>query len=157
LISSHNHACYLSASVDFAMLSYIFPAVRVIFRIAIVLLLVLSLGLHWAFLQTVAWTGMLVSYAQQGTFAEAVSKTFDGEHPCTMCKVVQQGRAAERQQEQQAAKTGLKLEPSLIWREAVVLPPIPRGWVCGPDIFSSSRNDEPPKPRPRASSSSVIS
>jgi hypothetical protein len=112
-------------------------------------LLVLSLGLHWAFLQTVAWTGMLVSYAQQGTFAEAVSKTFDGEHPCKMCKVVQQGRAAERQQEQQATKTGLKLEPSLIWREAVVLPAIPRGWVCGPDIFSSARNDEPPKPRPR--------
>jgi len=131
--------------------------VRVIARIAIVLLLVLSLGLHWAFLQAVAWTGMLLSYSQQGTFTEAVSKTFDGEHPCKMCQFVEQGRAQERQPDQQAAKASLKLEPSLIWREAVVLPAIPRGWVCGPDIFSSSRNDEPPKPRPRASSSSVIS
>lgn len=130
---------------------------RLVIRIAIVLLLVLNLGLHWAFLQTVAWTGMLVSYAQQGTFAEAVSKTFDGEHPCTMCKVIQQGRAAERQQEQQAAKTGLKLEPSLIWRDSVVLPAAPHNWVAGENIFFPPRSDEPPKPRPRAFSSPVIS
>lgn len=122
---------------------------RVAFRIVIVLLLVLSLGLHWAFLQTVAWTGMLMSYAQQGTLTEAVSKTFDGEHPCKMCQFVEQGRAQERQQDQQTTKTSLKLDPGLIWREAMVLPSAPRGWVCGTDTFSPSQNDEPPKPRPR--------
>lgn len=125
---------------------------RVVIRIAIVLLLVLSLGLHWAFLQTVAWTGMLVTYAQQGTLTEAVSKTFDGEHPCKMCQFVEQGRAQERQQDQQAAKPGLKLEPSLVWREAVVLPAVPHGWVTGDDAFSPTRSDQPPKPRPRGTS-----
>jgi hypothetical protein len=145
------------APVDFPAPAPHFPAVRVVLRLAIVLLLVLSLGLHWAFLQTVAWTGMLIRYSQQNTFAEAVSQTFDGEHPCAMCKVVQQGRAAERQQEQQATQTGLKLEPSLIWRDAVMLPASPRGWICGPDIFHPSRNDEPPKPRPRSASSDLPS
>jgi hypothetical protein len=123
--------------------------VRVVIRIAVVLLLVLSLGLHWAFLQTVAWTGMLVRYTQEGTFTEAVSKTFDGEHPCKMCQFVEQGRAQERQPEQQAAKTSLKLEPGLVWREAVVLISVPHGWVAGNDTFSPSHSDQPPKPRPR--------
>lgn len=125
---------------------------RVAIRITVVLLLVLSLGLHWAFLQTVAWTGMLVSYAQQGTFTEAVSKTFDGEHPCKMCQFVEQGRAQERQQDQQAAKTCLKLEPGLVWCETVVLAAVPHGWVVGNDTFSPTRSDQPPKPRPRGTS-----
>ena len=64
-----------------------------------VLALVLTLGLHWALLQTVAWTGMVINYSQANPFPEAVSMTFDGEHPCRLCKVIKQGRTEEQRQE----------------------------------------------------------
>jgi len=44
-------------------------------------------------MQCVAWTGMLVSYAQDGTVAEAIEKTFDGQHPCPLCLAIE--KAAE--------------------------------------------------------------
>lgn len=56
----------------------------------------LSLGLHWCFLQSVAWAGMIVSYSRDATFAEAISKTFDGLHPCKLCKLVQNKKHSEK-------------------------------------------------------------
>jgi hypothetical protein len=64
----------------------------------IIFALLLSIGGHWALLQTAAWAGMVVSYSQEGTFAEALSKTFDGKHPCKLCKIV--NRSLHDQQEQ---------------------------------------------------------
>lgn len=66
-------------------------------RWLVVIALVLSTGGHWALLQVCAWTGMVVSYSQSATISEAISMTFDGEHPCKLCKVVKQGRKAEQE------------------------------------------------------------
>jgi hypothetical protein len=52
------------------------------------LMLVMLVGGHWGMLQVVAWTGMLIDYSRDATFAEAWDKTFDGEHPCRICKTV---------------------------------------------------------------------
>jgi hypothetical protein len=68
---------------------------------ATVALLVLSLGLHWTFLQTIAWSGMLFNYSQDVGFSRAVSMTFDGDHPCSLCKVVEAGKAQEQQQQEE--------------------------------------------------------
>src|SRR5688572_27774761 len=38
-------------------------------------------GAHWLALQTVAWTGMLVTRSQQAGVEEAMRTTFDGQHP----------------------------------------------------------------------------
>jgi hypothetical protein len=62
-------------------------------RACILLALVLSLGLHWTVLQSAAWVGMVVSYSQDGTVLDALQKTFDGEHPCPLCKLVERGTA----------------------------------------------------------------
>lgn len=59
----------------------------------------IAIGGHWAMLQTVAWVGMVVSYSEDFGVSEAISMTFDGEHPCKMCKIVKEGRAAEQQQQ----------------------------------------------------------
>ncbi len=59
-------------------------------RILTWLMLVMLVGGHWGMLQVVAWTGMLIDYSQDATFAEAWDKTFDGEHPCAICKTVDQ-------------------------------------------------------------------
>jgi hypothetical protein len=72
-------------------------------RILIALALATSIGLHWGFLQVVAWTGMVISYSQEGSVTEAVVKTFDGDHPCGLCKQIAKGKRTER-------KAGYKFE-----------------------------------------------
>jgi hypothetical protein len=58
--------------------------------------LLLSLGLHWFALQSVAWTTMLVSNATQVPLREAVARTFDGAHPCDLCHAVAAGKKSEK-------------------------------------------------------------
>lgn len=120
-----------------------------VFRMVAVSMLVLALGLHWALLQTVAWTGMLITYAHDASFQEAVGMTFDGQHPCALCKVIKNGRAEERKHSQQQLPPSFKLELGLVW-EATEF-----DFACVPDripardLFGPSRSDQPPKPRPR--------
>ena len=65
-------------------------------KILIVLALAGSIGLHWSFLQAVAWAGMIVNYSQEAPLGEAVVKTFDGQHPCPLCKQIAKGKQAEK-------------------------------------------------------------
>lgn len=67
-------------------------------RIAVALMLALSVGGHWAVLQTVAWVGMAIEYSQCMPVDQALVATFDGSRPCSLCQAVQQGRAEERKQ-----------------------------------------------------------
>lgn len=46
-------------------------------------------NLHLPALQVAAWVGMLVNYSRDATLTEAVEMTFDGEHPCPMCKAIE--------------------------------------------------------------------
>ena len=123
--------------------------VRSAVRFATVLVLVLTLGLHWALLQTLAWTGMIIAYSQENPFRDAVRMTFDGEHPCAMCKTIKQGRSEERKQDQQKLAPRLKLEfplPTesvrLTTRDFTEIPP-------ARDRFSPSFFSKPPTPPPR--------
>lgn len=64
--------------------------------VAISLALFLVLGGPWAVLQTVAWTNMVIDYAQQAPVSEALAKTFDGNHPCGLCKKITKAKESER-------------------------------------------------------------
>jgi hypothetical protein len=127
--------------------------VHTVFRLAFVPVLVLTLGLHWALLQSVAWTGMFISYSQENSFRTAVRMTFDGKNPCCMCKSIKQGRSEERKETGQKLVPGLKLEfplppesVALLPREFTELPPSAR------KTFATSFLSEPltPPPRPGA-------
>ena len=52
-------------------------------------------GAHWIVLQGTAWTGMLVSRAISTSVSEALSSTFDGQHPCAMCSAIAEGKCNE--------------------------------------------------------------
>lgn len=80
----------------------------------IVLLVCLSLGMHWALLQGIAWTGMLISFASEGTVVEAVEKTFDGQHGCALCAKVKEGRDSDQKQPQQAGQSLKKMDAVLV-------------------------------------------
>jgi hypothetical protein len=44
---------------------------------------------HLAVLQVVAWTGMFVENVQGGDLEEAIWRTFDGQHPCSLCHAIE--------------------------------------------------------------------
>lgn len=90
-----------------------------------VLLACISLGMHWAVLQSVAWTGMLITRLQSEGVLEAVEKTFDGEHPCPMCLALKKAQKDERKN---SAPTGAKLKFHLVadLTPRVVIPAMPR-------------------------------
>ena len=53
-------------------------------------------GGHWGVLQTVAWAEMLRDYSQRGdSIAMAVEQTFDGNHPCELCREIQTAKSQE--------------------------------------------------------------
>lgn len=72
-------------------------------HILLIVALLAATGSHWAILQSVAWTTMLADNLQTLSFKDAVIKTFDGHHPCSLCKQISQGKNSEK-------KTDLSLD-----------------------------------------------
>jgi hypothetical protein len=83
-------------------------------KLLIALALAGSIGLHWAFLQAVAWTGMIVSYSQAAPLSEAMQKTFDGRHPCKLCRQIAKEKQSEKKSEYkfEAAKLEFRYAPT---------------------------------------------
>jgi hypothetical protein len=116
----------------------------------VVLLTCLSLGMHWAVLQGVAWTGMFITNLNKGTVAEAVEKTFDGEHPCPLCLAVKEGQKQEKDDSKPlAAKSVKKFEAVLVAETRLIAHPAQiRSF---PRLVSSfeGRSERPSMPPPR--------
>ena len=117
-------------------------------RFLVLIAAVQILGGHWAVLQSVAWAQMLVEYAQSDSLGVAVAKTFDGDHPCSLCHTVSDGRAQEKKQE--AKISILKLDAVLAL--AVQLPPAQAKSFVYPARGSAmaARTSTPPTPPPLA-------
>lgn len=83
--------------------------------------------------QEVAWVKMLVSYTQERGLKRGVMETFDGNHPCGLCK-----KAAElRQQEQPQDPAEKQLptpRPRLAWAEMVASDLLKMPVIAGHDI-----------------------
>jgi hypothetical protein len=61
-------------------------------KFILVLALAGSIGLHWAFFQSLAWTSMLAENLRRDSLAQAVTHTFEGWHPCSICKAIADGK-----------------------------------------------------------------
>jgi hypothetical protein len=114
-------------------------------------------GGHWGVMQLVAWSKMIVDYSAQDGIVEGAKKTFDGEHPCCMCKAIAEGKKQEsRNRGDDKAPTspqGLVLKECTFERYIDV--PAPRGRdimiFSRPelDLRAESRGVRPPLPPPR--------
>ncbi len=109
-------------------------------------MLCMTLGFHWTLLQSAAWIGMVVNYARQGSLADAVSKTFDGQHPCSLCKLVTAGKKNEKKPEAQLGVNKIDLfagHALAFYFPAAAAPVFP----C---LFTiENRAETPPLPPPR--------
>jgi len=116
-------------------------------RLLVTVALACSVGLHWSLLQSVAWTTMLVGNLQFLTISEAVQRTFDGKHPCALCKAVAEGKKSEKKSE-----TVLSLKKFDGLNQAVAIlfsPPASFSAVEARAIFLKSFVQAPPTPPPR--------
>jgi hypothetical protein len=101
-------------------------------------------------LQTVAWTGMLVTRSQTAGVEEAVRTTFDGQHPCKLCVAVTEGHKQERQEMpfvvvQMLAKANF-LQPQSVCVPQPMFVLISYGSM---ECRGSARGERPPTPPPR--------
>ncbi len=119
-----------------------------IVQIVIVCALVGAIGGHWAILQSVAWVGMAVSYSHNSTLREALVKTFNGKNPCTLCRVVQEGKKSEK--EKALLKVETKLDFWLNRTPALLYPPPPSELRTSEVASAQVRTEAPPAPPPRA-------
>jgi hypothetical protein len=117
-------------------------------KVAVILAVALSLGLHWALLQSVAWAGMFASHAQQTTLREAFVRTFDGKNPCRICKLVREGQQSEKAKE--SLLPLVKIESLPCAAVLVLNPPGPLSVPSAPDQAASPRAESPPSQPPRA-------
>jgi hypothetical protein len=90
---------------------------------------------------------MIVTYSQQCPLGTAIAKTFDGDHPCDLCKHISKARETEKKHDTQRSVD--KTDLICTTRRVVVLRPFaPFGY---PDLISSIRLgfNETPYPPPR--------
>ena len=106
------------------------------------------LGGHWAVLQSVAWAKMLVEFAQNESLPSAIAKTFDGEHPCSLCHTVKDGR----QQEEEKASTIAVAKLDAVLAPVVRIPAARVAiWAYPPwQMAANVRASAPPTPPPLA-------
>jgi hypothetical protein len=123
---------------------------RVLGQLAAAVALFFIAGGHWGALQTVAWAGMLWTYTQEdGSLLSGVKKTFDGEHPCTMCDSIKEAKNQERSVPAAVAAVK-KLEVFPAPLRAALPPRDCREFVFAPwaGLKGPRRADAPPVPVP---------
>jgi hypothetical protein len=116
--------------------------------------LMISIGLHWAVLQSAAWVGMAVAYSvEKGSVVEGLSDTFDGDHPCPLCKAVEKGVESEQQpkdgQPLPSKTKEMQLTLALVSIPRFVFPPVvPEAWITTSSA-ALSRHERPVTPPPQ--------
>ncbi|HVK58633.1 MAG TPA: hypothetical protein VM735_07630 [Candidatus Kapabacteria bacterium] len=108
--------------------------------------LALSIGVQWPLLQSIAWLNMLVTYSAQEGIQQAVVKTFDGNHPCKICKFVDEGKQAEKKDTTQ--QTLKKLDPMILASFEIRIDKTPSQPAQAPASFCEARIYPPLSPPP---------
>src|SRR5271154_1946899 len=104
------------------------------------------LGAHWVLLQSVAWTTMLADNLHAGSFQAAVTKTFDGKHPCCLCKAIAAGKQSEKKTDFSFQSQKLEFPP--VKENVVLIAPSQFQLVPQSNTFANSLVQKPLTPPP---------
>jgi len=117
-------------------------------KVLVVFALVATLGAHWALLQTIAWTTMLASNLQSDSLRDAMTRTFDGEHPCCLCQAIAAAKKSEQKNQFIVEKQKLEFPP--LEENLALIAPARFQLFPRKDTFAESLFQKPPTPPPRA-------
>jgi len=112
-----------------------------------ILAMIVATGSHWALLQSVAWTRMVADNLRTGSLAEALEKTFDGRHPCCLCKAIAAGKKSEKKHA--VTMPSQKLEFAFPQEDFVLITPSSCETVPSLSLIVVSFPHKPPTPPPR--------
>ena len=115
----------------------------------LIITLVTITGLNWSLLQTVAWTSMLANNLRTQSLSEAVTRTFDGQYPCPLCRAIAEAKKSEKKSAVLSASQKLEFPPLT---DGLALMPPPHSYL-DPRMQSPAGllRQKPPLPPPRAS------
>ncbi len=116
-------------------------------KLFVVIALVLTTGLHWAAFQSLAWASMLANNLRTESVTAAVHDTFDGEHPCCLCKAIAAGKKTQKKSE--AALSVIKLEFPPAAADTALIAPARFPLFPPVDTAAAPIGLEPPTPPPR--------
>lgn len=123
-------------------------APRRVFAALLMAALLSASGFHWAAFQAVAWGSMILEYSHDNGFRKAVSRTFDGKHPCTLCKRIENEKKDEKKKDIQIVATRLTL--FLVQSAGIPVPSSsPWAWRIAHDVLAPGPVHSPPVPPPR--------
>jgi hypothetical protein len=90
---------------------------------------------------------MVISYSQDGSVVEAVTKTFDGSHQCNLCKSIAKGKKSEKKSEYKFEAAKLKFSNASV---PIVLNSPSAFWEVRPKNDPANvLTHAPPAPPPR--------
>ena len=81
-------------------------------RILLIASVIAGTGAQWSALQSVAWTGMLAENLRNHSLADALTITFDGKHPCCLCRVIANAEKSGRKPTATAPSRKLEFPPA---------------------------------------------
>jgi len=109
--------------------------------------LIATTGVHWAVLQSVAWTTMMADNLCTHSLSESMARTFDGKYPCPICKAIAAARNSERKSESALQTQRLEFPPAK--ENPVLIAPADFQLMPPMSFFAESLTQKPPTPPPR--------
>jgi hypothetical protein len=107
-------------------------------------------GAHWMLLQSVAWMGMVATFAQDRPLTQAVSDALDGQHPCDMCKVIAHGQRQEKKSPSGVMSGAAgKVLLYFVAEDLRLEPTSERAAFASANVCAERRCETPPSPPPR--------
>jgi len=91
---------------------------------------------------------MLAGNLQSGSLHDAVAKTFDGQHPCCLCKAIANAKNSE--QKNQLTSQDLKLDFLPVHECLALIAPSRLELLPRKDLVGESVSLKPPTPPPRS-------
>jgi hypothetical protein len=91
---------------------------------------------------------MFANNLQSSSLRQAMTKTFDGQHPCCLCKAIAAGKQSE--QKNQFTVDNLKLDFPPLEQGLVLIAPSRVELIPHEDAFPGSLSQKPLTPPPRS-------
>jgi hypothetical protein len=120
---------------------------RCIARAVTIFALCCAIGLQWVALQSIAWTTMIIDYSKRAPICQAITQTFDGAHPCSLCHAVNAGKNSEKKSDLQSPAP--KIDMICVSRTARLLRPFVPFEYAARDFSFDQVGRSPPIPPPR--------
>jgi len=117
-------------------------------HVLLIVALLAATGMHWAVLQSIAWTNMLAENLQKTSVSEAIERTFNGDHPCDLCIGISKGKQEEKKTE---FRCELKKLEFILVRQPIIFS-APLDYRLLPTLIESAPeiSHRPPVPPPRS-------